>query len=104
MRTSPDVSVLMTVYNGEATVAQALESLLQQSGPEYSYEIVVVDDGSMDKTPSILSHYSARHSSVRLLHPGRVGRAKALNIGLKSCRAPYVAINDADRPLRTKPT
>lgn len=89
------VSILMTVYNGQATIRHVLESLVKQEFDQ-EYEIVVVDDGSIDETPDLLSELSEHYPQLRVIRPGRVGRAKALNIGLAACRAPYVAMNDAD--------
>lgn len=97
MKGGPRISVLMTVYNGARVVTRSLESVIKQEFDSNGlHEIVVVDDGSVDETATILAVYSRKHSNVRVLRPGRVGRAKALNLGLAACRAPYVAINDAD--------
>lgn len=91
----PQASILMTVYNGARTIATALHSALSQA---YSseYEVVVVDDGSTDATSEILASFAPHYSNLRIISPGRVGRSRALNIGLSACRAPYVAINDCD--------
>lgn len=91
------VSVLMTVYNGERTIARALDSVIRQDFElDRAYEIVVVNDGSTDQTQIILSRYAKAFPMVRVISLERVGRARALNAGLRACRAPYVAINDAD--------
>lgn len=91
------MSVLVTVYNGEHTIARALDSLLSQDfGEGCGFEIVVVNDGSTDRTREILRQFEQNHSHVRVIDLQRVGRARALNVGLKACRAPYVAVNDAD--------
>lgn len=94
---SVGVSVLMTVYNGERTIAGALDALVSQEfRSATAFEVVVVNDGSTDNTANILMRYERSYPNVRIIHVGRVGRARALNIGLKECRAPYIAINDAD--------
>src|SRR6266704_2554039 len=71
------VSVLMAVCNGEAHVAEAIESSLRQSRPPD--EIIVVDDGSDDGTPRVLAQYGDR--IVRLSQPNR-GQTVALNLAL----------------------
>lgn len=91
----PHVSVLMTVYNGESTLVAALDSLLAQDF-DFPYEIVVVNDGSTDDTSMVLRSYELRGANIRVYNAGRIGRARALNVGLSHCRAPYVAINDCD--------
>jgi glycosyltransferase involved in cell wall biosynthesis len=56
----PQISVVIPVYNGEAFVADAIESVLDQKGA--AFELIVIDDGSTDWTPSILRRYSDRIS------------------------------------------
>lgn len=90
----PVVSVIITVYNGEEHVEQAINSVLQQSLPEF--ELVIVDDGSDDQTPQILANTQAGDSRVRVITMPRIGRAKALNLGWKESTGTYIAILDAD--------
>lgn len=88
----PDISVITTFYNASATLAGCIESV--QSQREVSIEHLLVDDGSSDGSSDIASFYSS--DRIRHLSPGRVGRANALNLGLRHARAPIVAILDAD--------
>ena len=82
----------MTVYDGERHLAEAVESILGQSFTDF--ELVVVDDGSTDRTPEILGGYD--DGRLRVLTPGRLGRAGALNLALGEARAPLIALMDAD--------
>ena len=94
------VDVIMTVYNGEDYVAEAIESILAQTLADF--EFTIVDDGSDDGTAAILER-AERDSRVRVIRSGRLGRARALNVAWKNGRAPYVANLDADdrsEPLR----
>lgn len=95
------VSILVTTYNCESFISSTLDSLLAQS---YSIiEIIVVDDGSTDRTIEIIKTYAAKNDNIKIFFPGRIGRAKALNLGLSVCQGKYIAINDADDfslPLR----
>ncbi len=88
------VSVLMPVYNAAATLDEALASLAAQTCP--AVEWVVVDDGSTDATPQILESWQRRVPFLRVLRGPHQGVARALQMGLEACRAPYVARMDAD--------
>ncbi len=85
-------SVLMTVFNGQTYVQTAVASALAQAAEEF--EVVVIDDGSTDDTPRILGDF--RDPRLRVVHGGRLGRARALNLGIETCASPYVAVLDAD--------
>lgn len=92
--TSPQISILMPVRDGERYLTQALESLYWQSFQ--NFELIVVDDGSADGTIDILSQHAARDARLRVLRRDREGLVPALNAGLSACRAPYIARMDAD--------
>ncbi|MEN9419483.1 MAG: hypothetical protein RI988_3103 [Pseudomonadota bacterium] len=91
----PRVSVIMSVRDGEAFVAAALQSIRTQTMPDF--ECVVVDDGSRDRTPAILAAAAAQDARLRVVHaapPG--GLVAALNLGCAMARAPLLARMDAD--------
>ena len=90
----PQVSVLLPAYNAEATLPGALDSLLRQQGVDF--EVVAVDDGSVDGTAAILAEHAARDSRIRPLALKHGGIVQALNAGLAQCRGEYVARMDAD--------
>ena len=73
MSQEPLVSVIIAVYNEDRHIGECLQSLLAQSYP--SVEILVVDDGSTDRTPDVVRGFS----SVRYFHRGHEGKAKAVN-------------------------
>ena len=89
----PAVAVIMTVYNGETYLAEAIESVLAQT--RVDFEFTIVDDGSDDGTPAILAE-AEKDPRVRVIRAGRMGRARALNVAWKNGSAPYVANLDAD--------
>jgi len=90
-----ELSVLMAVKDGEAHLAAAMDSLLGQSFT--AFELIVVDDGSRDATPSLLADYQRRDRRVMVLHNDQPqGLPTALNRGLARCRAPLVARADGD--------
>ncbi len=91
---TPAVSVLLPIYNAEATLAETLESVLAQTLD--GFELVAVDDGSADASAAILRSYAEDDSRIRLLQPGRGGVVAAMNHALTAARAPLVARMDAD--------
>lgn len=90
----PFVSVLLPVRNGVAYLAAALDSILRQTLDQW--ELVVVDDHSVDTTPRILADYARCDPRIRVIPPVGKGLVAALNTGLTACRAPLVARMDAD--------
>lgn len=89
--TAPSISAIVRVHDGEAHVAQTLEAILAQTHP--ADEIVVVDDGSTDRTPEILARFGAQLHVVRQPNGGL---AAAFNRAMAEARGEYVAICDAD--------
>lgn len=90
---TPTVTVLIPVHNRERYIATAIDSILLQSFQDF--EIIVIDDGSNDRTPDIISRYS--DSRVRLLrNEYNLGIPKARNLGLDEARGLYIANLDSD--------
>jgi glycosyltransferase involved in cell wall biosynthesis len=89
----PAVSVLMAVYNGERHLAPAIDSILAQTFTDF--ELIVVDDGSIDGSRTIVEQYG--DARIRLLALDRnQGLSHALNAGLRAADSPLVARQDAD--------
>lgn len=88
------VSVLVPAFNAEPTIRESLASVLHQSLP--AAEIVVVDDGSSDRTPAILAELAAAEPRLRILTQPNRGIVAALNAGLAECRGELIARHDAD--------
>jgi len=90
---NPRVTVLMPVYNGETYLAEAIESILNQTFTDF--EFLIIDDGSTDNTWDILSNFN--DSRIRLVKNNQnMGITKTLNKGLQLARGNYVARMDAD--------
>jgi len=88
---TPTVSIIVPVYNGAETISACLESLLNQNYPAEAYEIIVVENGSTDRTTQIVQKYP-----VRLCHSDRRGPSPARNLGLAKSEAEIIAFTDAD--------
>jgi glycosyltransferase involved in cell wall biosynthesis len=92
--TIPRVSILLPARNADATLAACLASIRRQT--ETSWECIVVDDGSTDRTREIASSAARRDARIRVLSGPHTGLVAALNEGLRHCRAEFVARMDAD--------
>lgn len=88
----------MTAYNEEEYIRGSIESIQHQTLEDW--ELIVVDDGSTDATREVIGRIAETDPRVRLVESQHVGRAGVLNIGLRSARAPLLAIQDADDQAR----
>ncbi len=88
----PTVTVLMTFFNAEKTILDSIKSILNQSFEDF--ELLLVNDGSTDNSLNIIKQL--KDTRLKLHSPGKLGRAAALNFGLKEAKADFVAILDAD--------
>ena len=92
------VSVIVPAYNEEKSIAMSLESLLSQ---DYgNYEVVLVDDGSTDKTFEIARRYEG--PKVKVIHQENKGKAAALNAGINAASGAIVLTVDADTRLNAR--
>lgn len=87
----PDVTVIVPALDEQATIAEVVDRLLALP---LDLQVVVVDDGSRDKTPEILARYGDRITVVTNERPG--GKGMAIRIGLAHARGKVVVIQDAD--------
>ncbi len=92
------VSVVIPIYNAERFLAEAVDSVLAQTYPQW--ELLLVDDGSADSSPAIAGRYAdSDPARIRCLeHPGQrnVGVCASRNLGMRHSRGEYIALLDAD--------
>jgi glycosyltransferase involved in cell wall biosynthesis len=93
MSITPDISVVMSVYNGEARLQETIDSILSQK--DASFEFIIVDDGSTDQTSEILKEYAVCDSRVKLIRQENQGLTKALIKGCAAAKGRYIARQDA---------
>ncbi len=96
----PGVSILIPAYNEELVIQKTLESLCNQDYPANRMEIIVINDGSDDGTPKLVTAFSQRDSRVKLFNvpneQAKRGKSHALNRGLEETRFDIIAVYDAD--------
>lgn len=85
-----EVSVIIPVYNGEKTVKSCIDSVLAQTLP---VEIIVINDGSDDRTGEILDSYGER---ITVIEQNRAGQGNARNVGIAAAHGEYLGFVDAD--------
>ena len=94
MENSPLVSVIVPAYNAEQFITRTLDSVLNQT--YRNLEVLVVDDGSKDRTAEIVEEIAIKDSRVSLLRQQNSGVAKARNLAIVNARGEYIAPVDAD--------
>ncbi len=78
------ISVIIPVYNGEKYLGATIESVLAQTYRQY--ELILVDDGSTDRSPAICDEYAARDSRIKVIHQANGGAAHARDIGIQNAK------------------
>jgi glycosyltransferase involved in cell wall biosynthesis len=94
MSKSPIVSVVMAVYNTERFLAQAIDSILKQSFQDF--ELMIVDDGSTDRSLKIAQQYAAKDDRIQLITQPNQGIPKTRNVLLQAAKAELIAVMDSD--------
>lgn len=92
--TSPRITVALSVYNNAEYLAEALDSILVQTVADF--ELVIVDDGSTDRSPAIIDHYAATDPRIRVIRQANQGLVASLNHIIAVARGAYIARMDGD--------
>lgn len=89
------ISVLMSVFNGEAYLSEAIESILDQTYK--NFEFIIINDCSTDNSKKILRKYAKADKRIQLINNKQnLGLTKSLNFGLKNSHGEFVARMDSD--------
>jgi glycosyltransferase involved in cell wall biosynthesis len=91
---NPEVSVLMSCYNGRNWLHEAIDSVLVQSFE--AFELILVDDGSTDETWNIIQSYRDRDERIVAISKKNTGLADSLNVGIALARGAWIARLDQD--------
>lgn len=93
MPANPKISVIMSVYNGEKYLREAIDSILNQTFPDF--EFLIVNDASTDSSLKIIQSYDDKR--IRLIENDKnIGLTKSLNKAIKQSQGEYIARQDAD--------
>lgn len=90
---TPELSIVMGVYNGASELPATMDSVLLQQ--DCDFEFIVIDDGSTDATATLLDDYARHDPRVRVFHQPNAGLTRALIRGCREARAPFIARQDA---------
>lgn len=89
------ISIIIPVYNAEKYIRKCLESLVNQSVCD-NLELIIVNDGSIDKTKWILDEYKSKYKNIKVFHTENSGVSSARNYGLEQATGKYITFVDAD--------
>lgn len=90
------LSIIVPIYNGEKYVRNCITSLISQNLSNDEYEIIFINDGSIDKSTDIIEEYMTNHKNIRLISVKNGGQSKARNIGIQNAKGKYLFFVDAD--------
>jgi glycosyltransferase involved in cell wall biosynthesis len=100
MKNKPYVSIVVCIYNGEKTLQSAIDSLLEQDYPKDRYEIILVDDGSNDRSAQIcreiLKRYEGKYPKITYVFQKNGGLSRARNTGIFLAQGDIIAFIDQD--------
>ncbi|MCI6279090.1 MAG: glycosyltransferase [Bacteroidales bacterium] len=91
---SPFLSIIVPVYNKEKYLHECIDSILGQEFTDF--ELILVDDGSTDKSDNICDIYSQQDDRITVIHQTNQGSANARNTGLRRASGKYISLVDAD--------
>lgn len=90
------LSIIIPMYNAEPYINQCLDSILCQGLSPDNYEVIIVNDGSTDKSEKIVQAYLSRCGNFKLFNQENKGQSAARNLGIAMARGDYIQFVDAD--------
>jgi glycosyltransferase involved in cell wall biosynthesis len=97
MSSTPRISIVIPVYNEEAILHAAVVDLRERLSPlGWSYELILAENGSRDRTVAVAGELSKKYPELRLLSSGEPNYGKALRLGILAARGEYVLCDEID--------
>lgn len=96
--TQAQISLIVPAYNAEEFIARSIDNALAQSFK--GLEILIINDGSTDRTQEVIDWYKEHYSQVRSIYQSNAGQAVARNFGVMHARGEYIGFMDSDDLLR----
>lgn len=90
----PEISVIVPIYHNEATLSRCLDSILNQTFDDF--ELIVVNDGSIDNGRKVAEEYAAKDSRIRIIDQENKGLGAARNTGIRNASGEYISCVDSD--------
>ena len=90
------LSIIIPVYNGEKCIARCLDSILGQDCLDIPFEIIIIDDGSKDKTSEICKIYKKQHDNITIIFQKNSGVSVARNKGIEIAKGEWITFCDCD--------
>lgn len=91
---APKISIIIPVYNSETHLDTCIQSICRQSYTDF--ELILVDDGSTDRSASICDGYASKDTRIRVLHQANAGVSAARNKGIDNARGEWLTFIDSD--------
>ena len=88
------LSIIIPVYDVEATLNQCVESVVTQDYNDF--ELLLIDDGSLDKCPQICDRWASKDKRIRVVHQKNGGLSDARNTGIELAQGDYITFIDSD--------
>ena len=91
------ITIIVPVYNAEGTIERCIQSVIKQQFSDF--ELIVIDDGSVDKSGELCDRYAENDSRIRVIHQENQGVSSARNVGILAAQGEYVTFLDSDDEL-----
>lgn len=100
IKMNPTISVIVPVYNVEKYLNECVDSILMQTFTDF--EVILVDDGSLDGSGEICDRYTEKDDRVRVLHQENAGLSEARNTGIRMAQGRYICFVDSDDSIASE--